>query len=247
MSWKIAVTAFSLIATLMSTTANALAGTQPQVNSNSQSSQKTKSNQNFAANFKPPRKGQPEYTVGGATRRDSCAIAQEDKNEITALVPERKQSLTFASHPSIFAYVSALDSDKSATLIVKDQTEDYYYSQQLMLPATGGVIKMTLAEDAPPLELGKDYTWFLRIQCNIHPEPEDPQIHASITRVAGHVPSLIQEDMVSFYANSQIWYDSLNTAFALSQSGKNIYWSQLMSSIDQDWTLDKPLHDSLAK
>jgi hypothetical protein len=103
-----------------------------------------------------------------------------------------------------------------------------------MIPATGGVIKMTLAEDAPPLEVGQNYTWFLRIQCNAYLEPEDPQISANITRIEGDVPSLSQDELVLFYANSQIWYDSLNSAFELSKSGKNIYWSQLLSNIGME-------------
>jgi hypothetical protein len=127
-----------------------------------------------------------------------------------------------------------MNGDKSAVLTVKDQTEDYYYSQKLTLPATGGIIKMTLTEDAPPLEVGQSYTWFLRIQCNAYLEPEDPQISAIITRVEGNIPSVEQEELLLFYTSSTIWYDSLNTAFVLSQSGKNIYWSQLLTSIGMD-------------
>jgi hypothetical protein len=127
-----------------------------------------------------------------------------------------------------------MNGEKSATLIVKDETEDYYYSQKLTIPATGGMIKMTLAEDAPSLKVGQTYTWFLRIQCNASLEPEDPQISANITRVEGDIPALDREELMSFYADSQLWYDSLNNAFELSQSGKDIYWTQLLSSIGME-------------
>ena len=43
-----------------------------------------------------------------------------------------------------------------------------------------------------------------------------------------------QKDLVSFYANSKIWYDSLSSAFELYQSGENIYWSQLLNSTGMD-------------
>ena len=221
----------SLIFALAPTSANAFPWKFPQLNSSSQQEQKPKDTVGFFTSFKPPSKGQPKYTVGGATRGDACAIDREANNEITALVPSANQSVTLKAHPSLFAYVSPLNGEKSATLIVKDQTEDYYYSQQVTVPATGGVIKMTLAENAPPLEVGQNYTWFLRIQCNAHLRPEDPQISAHITRVDGNVPTMSQDELMLFYANSQIWYDSLDTAFALSKSGKNIYWSQLLSNI----------------
>ena len=200
--------------------------------------QKTTSSTNnssgFASSFKPPDRGQPKYTVGGATRGDTCGIERENKNEITALVPAKNQSSTLQSHPSLFAYVSSMYGNKPAVLVVKDRTEDYYYSQQLTVPASGGIIKMTLAEDAPPLEVNRDYTWFLRIQCNADLEPEDPQISASIMRVEGNTPDLSQSDLASFYANSQIWYDSLNSAFELYQSGEDVYWYELLNKIEFD-------------
>ncbi len=224
----------SLIAALAPTAASAFPWKFPQLNSPSQPEQKSRTTTSFLTTFKPPNKGQPKYTVGGATRGDSCAIDREDKNELTALVPAIDQSLTLQAHPSFFAYVSPMNEDKSATLIVKDETEDYYSSQKLMVPATGGVIKMTLAEDAPPLEVGQNYTWFLRIQCHGSLQPEDPLISASVTRVEREVPSLSQDELIFFYANSEIWYDSLTTAFHLSQSGKNIYWSQLLSNIGME-------------
>ena len=93
---------------------------------------------------------------------------------------------------------------------------------------------MTLAEDAPPLEVNKDYIWFLRIQCHADLEPEDPQISASIMRVEGDIPNLVQSNLVSFYANSQIWYDSLNSAFQLYQSGEKVYWYELLDEIDSN-------------
>ena len=194
----------------------------------------TNNSSSFSSSFKPPNRGQPKYTIGGATRGDTCAIEREDKNEITALVPAKNQSLTLQSHPSLFAYVSQRYGNKPGILVVKDRTEDYYYSQQLTVPASGGIIKMTLAEDAPPLKVNKDYTWFLRIQCNVDLQPEDPQISANIMRVEGNTPDLSQSDLVSFYANSQIWYDSLNSAFELQQSGEEVYWYELLNKIDFD-------------
>lgn len=188
----------------------------------------------FSSSFKPPNQGQPKHTIGGATRGNTCGIEQEGKNEITALVTAKDRSLTLQSHPSLFAYVSPKYGNKTAILVVKDRTEDYYYSQQLTVPASGGIIKMTLAEDAPQLEVNKDYTWFLRIQCNADLQPEDPQISASIMRVEGDIPDLGKSDLVSFYANSQIWYDSLNSAFELYQSGENVYWFELLNNVNLD-------------
>ena len=96
-------------------------------------------------------------------------------------------------------------------------------------------MKMTLERDAPPLEINHQYTWFLQIQCNnTYLEPGTPQISSSITRVKGDVTSMNQEELISFYNNYQIWYDSLETAFELAQSGKNTYWEQLLNNIEME-------------
>ena len=51
-------------------------------------------------------------------------------------------------------------------------------------------------------------------------------------RVEGNIPDLSQSELVSFYADSQIWYDSLNSAFKLYQSGEDVYLSELLNNVD---------------
>lgn len=218
----------------VSVNASALKNYQKSDSKAEKTTSSTNNYSSFSSSFKPPNRGQPKHTIGGATRGNACAIEREGENEITALVTTKDRSSTLQSHPSLFAYVSPKYGNKPAILVVKDRTEDYYYSQRLTVPTLGGVIEMTLAEDAPPLEVNEDYTWFLRIQCNANLEPEDPQISASITRVEGNVPDLDRSDLVSFYANSQIWYDSLNSAFELYQSGEDAYWFELLDNVDLD-------------
>ncbi len=229
-----ALLVLSLIAILFPTSVHASHGKSSELNSDSNQTQVSKNKNSFATKFRPPNKDKPSSTVGGAVRGNTCAINSENKGEITSLVPEIDQSLTLQAHPNFFAYIPPMNDDKKAILVVKNETEDYYYSQKLMIPTAGGIIKIALAEDAPSLEVGQSYKWFLRIQCNTYLEPEDPQISASITRIEGDVPSLSQDELMLFYANSQIWYDSLNTAFELSKSGKNIYWVQLLGNIGMD-------------
>ena len=231
MSYKIFLIVFSCISVLSSGIANASAKEKSTHNSDSQTQQKTRAINNSFTGFRPPNKNQPRYTVGGATRGDTCAMDQNNRGEITALVPEKEQSLTSQSHPTFFAYVSPLNGDKSATFIVRDNTEDYYHSQQLNIPASGGIIKMTLDEDAPSLEIGQDYTWFLRIQCSDNLKPEDPLITASIIRVNEIIPDMDKKDLVS---SSHVWYDSLNNAYELYQSGEDMYWSKLLTDISMD-------------
>ena len=119
-------------------------------------------------------------------------------------------------------------------LIVKNEDETYYHSQNHTINPEGGIIRLALDQDAPSLEVGQSYTWFLQIQCGSSPRPEDPYIGASISRVEGSAPSSNHDELVSYYADSLIWYESLNSAFELSQSGQTFYWSQLLNNIGLD-------------
>lgn len=150
----------SLIVVFSPTVANALLEESIQLNSQDKQAEASKSqtNNNIAIIFRPPSTSEPKYTVGGGTRGDSCAIDKAEKNEITALVPAIEQSLTMQERPSFFAYVSPMNEAKSARLIVKDETEDYYYSQKLTIPATGGIIKINLDDNAPPLQINQQFS-----------------------------------------------------------------------------------------
>ena len=123
-------------------------------------------------------------------------------------------------------------------LVVKNKDETYYYSQKHTVPAAGGIIELALNEDAPSLEVGQSYTWFLQIHCDSAPRPEDPYVGASISRVDARVPKthhqLDRDELLAYYASSELWYDSLQSAFELSQSGQDVYWSQLLQNIGMD-------------
>lgn len=90
---------------LYPTLANALPSKTPLSNSNSQQVQNSTTTNRLVSLFKPPNNKKPKYTVGGATRGDSCAIDSENKTEMTALIPASEQRLTLKARPSFFAYL----------------------------------------------------------------------------------------------------------------------------------------------
>ena len=185
----------------------------------------------FATAFEPPNGDKPLATSGGASRGEQCiADVQNSKIPLTPILPAINQRLTVASHPTFLIHVPET-SAKQVFFKIEAQNQELSYQTTLPISGNAGIIKITLPSDAPSLEIGQNYQWFLRIQCNATFQPEDPQISASITRVAGNVPSMNEDELVFFYANSQIWYDCLDTAFELAQSGKNVYWSELLSIV----------------
>ena len=90
MDGKHSLLILSLVSIFVSTSAKAIPEQIPYQISQ-KSSQK---NTSFRSTFKPPKQNKPKFTIGGATRGNTCDIDQEYNNEITALVPASDQSLT---------------------------------------------------------------------------------------------------------------------------------------------------------
>lgn len=189
-------------------------------------------NKFFKVNFVPPKTGRLTYSVGGAVRdRNLCAADAENAGQIVALVADN--ALTAQSHPTFMAMVPELNSDKSATLIVKNESESYYETASFTVPAAGGKVAMTLPDSAPALEIGEDYSWFMQIQCGSAFRVEDPIVEGLISRVALDVPVFSSmEESAQFFAEQGIWYDSLAAADLLSADGDSRYWDVLLSSVN---------------
>ena len=182
--------------------------------------------------FRPPNKGAPANSVGGAVRGNVCAVDREKDAELKTYTSN--SSLTAKSHPQIIVYVPELDANKQAFLIVKDQEENYYQEQSLTIPADGGKIVLALDSDRPSLESGTTYEYFLRIQCNAQARPSDPIIKGSIERVADRItiPADISlEQQLEMLAQKQLWYDALYVAHQLAEQGDSSYWKALIDSV----------------
>ena len=193
----------------------------------------------FVFNFQPPTLGTPSHTIGGAIRGDFCAADRTRKESMTLYVAD--EGKTQQSHPTFIGSIPQLNSDKSATLIVKDETEDYYIEQPLTVPAGGGRIAVTLDEAHPALEVGTEYQFFLRLQCGEIAKVEDPVVSGAITRVAGTAAGQSADlmsqdsssllDLLTVYNSQDLWFDTLALAARLDDLGDGSYFDAMLESI----------------
>ncbi len=180
------------------------------------------SNQNYyrriRVTFTPAGKGHPRYTSAAAVRSTKCNVgAASSQKSLTAIVPSNSQSLTNKSHPTFFAYIPAMGASHG-TLYIKDETEDFFYTQKVDLPSEGGVVGVTMSQEIPGLEQGS-YSWFLQIQCGDSPAIDDPVVGANVHKVDGE--------------NSALWYD------IAAESANSPLWGDLMNQINLDSLADK--------
>jgi hypothetical protein len=205
--------------------------------------------------FKPPSDDpQPEKTEGAASRQNlvcsqdsliqSKAIAERPK--LTALVPQSNHGLTTAKRPTFWVYLPQTAA-RQAILSIKTKGSSPHWQQSIDLTRTTGTIGIKLANNAPPLEIGKNYQWALILICGDRPHPNDPVVAAEIERID---KSQIKPKMsttvtglekAAWYARQGIWYDALNVLVAEKPSLNN--WHDLWVRYLQTEGLEEIAHE----
>jgi hypothetical protein len=205
----------------------------------------------ISQSFKPPNRGTPPPTAGGATRGNSCV---PNHKKPISLIPKDRLGLTFSANPTFYWHVPASPAKAAKFLILTGDDVDVVYEATIPLPAKSGIISYTLPKNAPSLEIGKRYHWFLTLDCN----PADPGINPITEgwteRIAPDVALLKQVEKAdlktraSLYAGSGIWHEAVTTIAALRRTNpKDIDaitgWNELLKSVGLSAIATEPLLD----
>jgi hypothetical protein len=200
--------------------------------------------------FEPPDEDQPSHTVGGASRDGgflclSDNVAEQPQNlslNFLPLIPHNNHGLTTADRPTFYANVPENNAEK-VFFSLRDQDNQTLYQKEFSIPQTGGIIRFSLPETAPSLEIGKNYQWSMVLMCNQMMRPDSPRITSWVKRVEP-LPMTVNQpqnqtgiELAAFYAQNGIWYDSLNILGNLWQkSPQNFseYANQWADFLSQD-------------
>ena len=173
----------------------------------------------------PPQEEQPESTEGAASRRNQVCPqdflitqpqkASDNRPNFTAVVPESNYGLTVTNRPSFWVYLPKTSAQK-AILSIKEEGIKSHWQQPVDLTEKEGILRIQLSENAPALEIGKNYQWAVILVCGNRPNPNDPVVAAWIRRID---QSIITQDVATvsaelekaaIYAQKGIWYDALD-------------------------------------
>jgi len=193
--------------------------------------------QRVALNFKPPNRGTPPATAGGASR-SACVT---DTIPLTVLTPSNMLGLTTAARPTVFLFVPKT-SAKSAEFVLKDANDNDVYRTMMPLNGGSGVISLTLPDSAPELEPEKSYRWYFSMVCRPKNRLEDVFVSAWIQRATPQASVLTALKQASptqrpeIFAEAGFWYDTLNSLADLRRanpSDANLTrdWSSLLKSV----------------
>ena len=203
--------------------------------------------------FQPPSEEKPPKDTEGGGSRDasnSCdrGIADRglksagDRSTLTAIAPINYNGLTTISHPTFWLDLPET-SARQAILLIKEGSNSNWHQlathsqQSINVEGKAGIIGIKLAQDAPALEIGKNYQWVVTLVCSDRPDPNDPLVAAGIKRVDAQITTNVpttstQLDRASLYAEKGIWYDALAILVAekSSLSDWNNIWVKYLQS-----------------
>jgi hypothetical protein len=202
--------------------------------------------------FRPPNRGAPAQTVGGAAR-SGCI---EEADMLLALTPATTLGLTTSGHPTLFWYVPATNA-QTAEILVRDLQENEIYHSVVPVPPSG-IVSFTWPETGAALEVGKTYEWFFSLICQPDDRTQDVFISAGIQRVevpaelATQLQQASLRDRSHLYATNGIWHDTFAILLELRRSQPNDAtlisdWEELLNSAGLNQVIEKPLSSHLLR
>ena len=208
----------------------------------------------FKVTFEPPAEDMPKSSMGGASRTiGQCVNQTEDFNlPFSALLPASSQGLTARSYPTILAYLPETSAE-NLFFSWRDEDNQDHYQAILPIQNKAGIISLSLSENAPPLEVGKNYQWALGIMCDGRLQPDSPMVQGQVKRVelASNIKNRLDEDIslknAALYGENGLWYDTVATLAQLKTAQpSNIElasnWSELLNSVGLTKVVEAPLN-----
>ncbi|NET36605.1 MAG: DUF928 domain-containing protein [Cyanothece sp. SIO1E1] len=183
-----------------------------------QTAQQTKSHTIDASiHFEPPDRGTPPAKHGIGSR-GNCG-RQENTPPLTRLAGDNNLELTVSEHPTIWVYVPYTATEAPAGVFSLQDGDTEIYRSNFKLPATPGIISITVPTTTKSLEIDKTYRWYVDIECSASASSAI-SVPTSLTGVVKRVsitPGLEQQlnavqtplRRIAAYAENHIWYETL--------------------------------------
>lgn len=197
--------------------------------------------------FQPPEEPAPNDTASGGARGSQVAT-------IIPLLPSTQYGRTVAARPTFFVYVPPGSVKQKVFFSLQDENRKPYYQTILELSGKGGIVSVTLPDNAPELEMGKNYLWFFAlIPANGLLRPDSDGVIGWVKRVESPIQnsqSLKTLELASLYAQSGIWYDTLNLVAAAMLAEPDdatlaSNWQNLLGQVGLEAIANQPITDRL--
>ncbi|WP_103668506.1 DUF928 domain-containing protein [Pseudanabaena sp. BC1403] len=191
----------------------------------------------------PPSSSAPIDAVGGSSRTNAYGsyLSGDRPVFMAALLPQTFYGTTLSAHPTVLVYLPA-SSAQEAVFSLKDESKQMVY--QMTVPVSGkeGIVSIQLPENAPALEVGKNYQWFFALKLEGSLNPNSPFVDGWIKRItpsadlAKALEGKTSLQKSSILATNGVWYDSASILSSLRTAQPNDQllakeWKELLESV----------------
>lgn len=196
----------------------------------------------FAAPPPPPDIGEPGQRSEAGSRGCEEMNKQfaSSQKRLTALVPVYSDSelvlgATIAEYPTFWFYIP-YQPPIPGKFVLRDKDGKLVYQTDVTLPETPGVVSVSLPRAEAPLEIGKQYHWFLKIYCKAQQPPTFVEGWIQRNSLNPVLKSQLEKatprDRFALYATKGIWFDALSTAVELRRRNpKDTSWAALLRAV----------------
>jgi hypothetical protein len=196
------------------------------------------------ANHHPPDRGTPPANEGTGSR-GGC-IEMKHQPPLTSLVGSPNLKLTTQKHPHIWVYVPYTSQQADEGEFSLQDGDEELLRTRFKLQGTPGIVSISLPANIPPLQVGKEYRWYLDINCPNSAASGTLPTPASLTGLVQRVSvsSQIQQELntaktplekIGIYAKHGIWIEALTELAQLrlqepNNSQLRITWIEFLSA-----------------
>ena len=172
------------------------------------------------ANQTPPSggtRGTPTTTRGGGSRGDCISKT----TPMTLLVGDKNLESTISDRPTFWVYVPYTPAETTSGEFSLQLGKNDIYRTSFTLPATPGIVSVTLPSSVKTLEIGQKYRWYFNINCPLIEGATETPTPAFVTGRVEKVAfsSQVENELkaaktslerIAILARNGIWYDTLN-------------------------------------
>jgi hypothetical protein len=204
----------------------------------------------FAQEYVPPVEGLPGRRQGGGTRGD-CLHGDAP---LIALMPDTNFGQTLDEYPTFYWYIPDVPAE-GAEFVLLDEQDNEVYVADYQLSGQPGLIRLSLPDQAglPPLEVGQNYRWYFSLICDRLDRSGDLFTEGWVRRIEDpdlteQAADLSEGDRAVLYAESGIWYDTLNILAQMRRAQPDSLaihesWSIFLDSVGLTDYVDEPFID----
>ena len=188
----------------------------------------------------------PANTTSGGTRTN-------EQLPLRALLPTTRYGRTVAARPTFFVYIPPTAA-KEVFFSLQDERRNHVYQTVLKISGKGGIVSFTLPQDAPELEIDKNYVWFFApIQPGGILQPDNNGANGWIRRVESQTAQNATGtplERATAYAKDGIWYDTVAILAAAKQAQPGnatlaSEWKDLLKEVGLEAIANQPIAEQL--